>query len=254
MASKKMTLKTLGEDLNVVKKQVKEIEALKIIIEDLKDEVKQLKSKGEHTGAKDKKKCNQCEESFDTSLILRKHVVECHTKVIRCRICDDSFSQNCELEEHMEEHDVEKEFKCNVCEKDFYLQWRLKKHLDVHSEQTRMCRFFLSNTHCPFDLIGCKFKHENKTLVTDDVSNTSIEKKNDEPGSDEDRSDTNLENQHHDESDHQDKYDDSDSGVKYGENDCHLCEKTFTCLDDLCDHFQTSHEEYYAKTRNLVVY
>ena len=122
-------------------------------------------------------------------------MVESHPKVIRCRFCDESFSQNYELEKHMEEHDVEKEFKCDVCGKHFFLQWRLKKHLNVHLEQTRTCRFFLSNKHCPFELIGCKFKHESEPLVTDDVRNASIEKKKDEQGSDEDSNSTNLENQ-----------------------------------------------------------
>ena len=46
---------------------------------------------------------------------------------------------------------------------------------------------------------------------------------------------------------------DSDSGSgAYGENDCHLCPETFTCLDELCEHFETSHEEYYIlKNSNL---
>ena len=49
--------------------------------------------------------------------------------------------------------------------------------------------------------------------------------------------------------------DDSDSGsVAYGENDCHFCTETFTCLDGLCEHFQISHTEYYMKTQKLVVF
>ena len=33
--------------------------------------------------------------------------------------------------------------------------------------------------------------------------------------------------------------------VQYGDNDCHLCNMTFRTLDDLCEHFRTSHTEYH---------
>ena len=36
----------------------------------------------------------------------------------------------------------------------------------------------------------------------------------------------------------------------YGENNCHICAETFTCLDNLCDHSQSSHEEYYVLFKN----
>jgi hypothetical protein len=42
--------------------------------------------------------------------------------------------------------------------------------------------------------------------------------------------------------DQQESIDDNLDSVTYGENDCHLCAETFTCLEDLCDHFQASHE------------
>ena len=31
---------------------------------------------------------------------------------------------------------------------------------------------------------------------------------------------------------------------KVRENDCHPCDKTFTCLDELCEHFGREHKEY----------
>ena len=46
---------------------------------------------------------------------------------------------------------------------------------------------------------------------------------------------------------------DDSSSVCYGENDCHLCDMKFMCLDDLCEHFQYVHQEYYQKTQLLVL-
>ena len=81
--------------------------------------------------------------------------------------------------------------------------------------------------------MAANLKH--KTPVSDHVSNTSIKKNYDEPGIDEEESETIHENQFRDDIDQHKKHNDSDSySVTHGENECHLCEKTFTCLDDLC--------------------
>ena len=42
---------------------------------------------------------------------------------------------------------------------------------------------------------------------------------------------------------------DDTSSVGYGENDCHLCDMTFMCLEDLCEHFRSCHQEYYQQTQ-----
>ena len=49
------------------------------------------------------------------------------------------------------------------------------------------------------------------------------------------------------ENDEQDEIEDivsESESVCYGKNDCHLCDKTFTCLDELCEHFRREHTEY----------
>ena len=127
--------------------------------------------------------------------------------------------------------EIPKTFRCNVCGKMFLLQWRLKKHIDNHEKKTRKCKFFINKEACPFSDIGCKFGHEDHDEESSEAEEPIV----------------------NDETDQQEKSDESDS-VTYGENDCHLCEETFTCLDDLCDHFQSNHEEYYMKTQNLVVF
>ena len=57
---------------------------------------------------------------------------------------------------------MENEFKCEVCNKEFYLEWQLKKHMAGHSDQTKICKYYSRKMPCPFDIIGCKFKHESK--------------------------------------------------------------------------------------------
>ena len=56
------------------------------------------------------------------------------TKIVKCRHCEETFSRNCDLEKHMDEHENGKGFKCNTCEKTFHLKWRLNKHEKNHNE------------------------------------------------------------------------------------------------------------------------
>ena len=62
-----------------------------------------------------------------------------------------------------------------MCNKDFYLKWRLEKHISVHSENTRVCHYFSHKQKCPFEQIGCKFRHEDSDksfqLQHDEIDN-----------------------------------------------------------------------------------
>ena len=82
-----------------------------------------------------------------------------HSK--KCNECDDRFTQNFEMESHMvEAHQRKKEYVCGVCDKEFYYEWRLKKHMKMHTEVPNFCYYFNKKEVCPFDEIGCKFRHE----------------------------------------------------------------------------------------------
>ena len=60
----------------------------------------------------------------------------------------------------MTKHDVET-FKCEKCEKIFYLKWRMEKHMNIHSfENIKYCHCFNNSKQCPFEEVGCMFKHE----------------------------------------------------------------------------------------------
>ena len=92
---------------------------------------------------------------------MKKHMSDKHPNLaqIKCRLCDKKFSKNCELERNIfDDHDF-KPFKCEKCDKTFVLRWRLRKHLSGHETKIK-CYYFNNGKDCPFEMIGCKFRHE----------------------------------------------------------------------------------------------
>ena len=89
------------------------------------------------------------------------HKVDKHAHKVKCKLCDDIFDKNFELEVHIKTyHGSETKFECNQCSKTFVLEWRLKKHQGIHKEQnTRKCHYFNNQKKCPFEEIGCMFDH-----------------------------------------------------------------------------------------------
>ena len=79
---------------------------------------------------------------------------------VKCDQCRKTFPRACDLEEHLEFHSKAKEYSCTTCGKEFYLKWRLDKHVKVHSDQVQFCHFFNNGKLCPYDEIGCMFRHE----------------------------------------------------------------------------------------------
>ena len=74
------------------------------------------------------------------------NVREDPVKSKKCDLCEKTFMKNCELEMHLKEHLLVKEFECDVCRKGFYLKWRLKKQ--------QRCQFLQvpkNNQLCPYD-------------------------------------------------------------------------------------------------------
>ena len=50
---------------------------------------------------------------------------------------------------------------CDLCGKTFVMKWRFKKHTEAHSNKSqKYCHYFNNDKSCPFDEIGCKFRHQ----------------------------------------------------------------------------------------------
>ena len=91
---------------------------------------------------------------------MSDHIRKEHPKVHNCDNCDEKFDDSWKLELHMKTHKSITPLKCNICEKLFYVNWRLKKHIASHSESNKCCHYFNNGKLCPFEDVGCKYKHE----------------------------------------------------------------------------------------------
>ena len=156
-----MTVKSLAEELNKLKEQLKDYETLKVKLDNLEIELKHLKRNEKPiTNEKEVIKCKKCDQIFDSMKTLKKHDIEAHAVALKCKLCRQTFSVNRELEAHMDKHEVKKKYKCDICDKEFSLEWRLKKHAGIHENATRHCQYFIAGAYCPYEKVGCMFRHE----------------------------------------------------------------------------------------------
>ena len=54
------------------------------------------------------------------------------------------------------------QYKCEECGKIFVSEWRLQKHRNIHDKTAKIncCHYFNNKEECPFEEIGCIFRHE----------------------------------------------------------------------------------------------
>ena len=180
------------------------------------------------------------------------------TKVsIKCDQCSEKFVKACHLEEHLEGHGAEKPHDCSFCGKQFFLKWRLKKHMEIHSEKSkiRYCHYFNNAKECPFDKIGCMFRHENSRKCKFEECNRKLcqfahqETHVDEIQEAEEsiynaNEDGNVE---HDEVVNiaNDEHSNSESEGEIVDGQCHLCMKFIGAREELMNHFKDEHLSFY---------
>ena len=112
-------------------------------------------------------KCDECGDTFYKKIDLRTHIQQLHPKHISCDVCSEMFQESWKYEVHLESHEKTKDYRCDICGKTFFLEWRLKQHMKVHTNpHLRNCHYFNNNLVCPFDAIGCKFKHSHSELCS----------------------------------------------------------------------------------------
>ena len=105
-------------------------------------------------------KCEECDKTFVKKQEKRTHIKKCHPKHFSCEVCDKVFSESWKLETHLESHSKPKSNICDVCGKKFFLEWRLRQHVNVHeNHKIQNCHYYNNAQECPFERVGCKFKH-----------------------------------------------------------------------------------------------
>ena len=212
-----------------------------------------------------KKKIIGVEIDIETLKVLKNRIVKDNSEEpraserkvsIKCDECGETFIQACHLEEHMEGHGNVKQHDCSLCGKQFFLKWRLKKHMELHSEnsRTKYCHYFNNAKECPFDKIGCMFRHENSKKCNFEECNRKLcqfthkEIHVDERAAGESIEDSNEEvnygcveavNTTIDESLN------TESEEEIGSGQCHLCMSFIGAQDELMNHFEAEHLSFY---------
>ena len=157
------------QEINILKVKAEEVDSLKKRLEDLEMKFNSEKAKNENVMSiktlEKKVQCKKCQKAFHSEEDLRRHDNSKHCKrPIICNSCEKTFSKSSDLEDHLEEeHKVEKSFSCEECNMQFMLKWRLNKHMSIHKDKgvnIRFCHYFNNFKPCPFEKLGCMFKHE----------------------------------------------------------------------------------------------
>ena len=165
MAANKLTLKVLYSQIEALKEEFRK-EALK-----LKDTIRQQ---------------DQKIEILENWIITEKsespEKSEKLVKTKKCMTCESTFKTSSELEIHVRDHHEDHpKTVCHICGKTFVSEWRLTKHQRIHEDKfTKTCKYFKNRVHCPFEELGCKFRHEFLIKEIDDIIERTAAKDDEE--------------------------------------------------------------------------
>ena len=166
---KKKTVKELNEDLILMEAKLEKFENIvdcltkKLeVLEKHNKDIPNVRKVGPERGKGDTSEyaCKLCECMFKRNNELKVHMREKHKREIKCNVCSELFNFIFELEHHLKKHQEVKTYKCEICDKTFCMKWRLKKHQEAHDKtDLKFCHYFNNKKVCPYDDIGCMFKH-----------------------------------------------------------------------------------------------
>ena len=176
MAKKAKTVKDLNLEIEMLSEKFKKfeererekdikIQCLENTLKNLNDKIKNVEELLQVTQSKSIKEgkqsnCKECGKIFSCKTDLTRHIKITHPKEFKCKICEKTFCDSWKLELHSKLHTEILPFKCHVCQKLFFVEWRLRKHVLGHDKERKCCHFFNNGKVCPYEEIGCKFKHE----------------------------------------------------------------------------------------------
>ena len=133
------------------------------------------------------KSIDNCKKSRETDKcddFMMKSSEKNNSNQIKCIICDYRFRNFSDLELHIKDKHIHYQGNdCEKCGKTFVTAWRLKKHMRIHAQNfTKSCKYFKGNVVCPFEELGCKFRHDDdekdgmtkeKSSDADDIESNS---------------------------------------------------------------------------------
>ena len=177
MTNKKKTIKELTVDLDRMSERVLKLERLVVeyninevtekidkfetLIKGYDKKIKNTKDGGLNGKSHGfRKTCNNCGLVLVEGNSIQKHKKEKHGLTFKCKLCKLTFVESWKMEEHLKSHVDADINKCSICEKEFVVKWRLDKHVLSHTQNNKYCHCFNNGTICPFQNIGCKFRHE----------------------------------------------------------------------------------------------
>ena len=182
-----------------------------------------------------------------------------HAKTLKCEHCDETFQLNWRLETHLKTHKQSKKFECDKCGKVFLLKWRLEQHKKTHAlTNIKYCHYFNNMKVCPYDNIGCMFKHETSSWCRfqEECSNNMCQFRH-KQGENKESEQFNckkcefvFENKNdlkiHEEEDHIERTPlnehDEDDGQSEEIFPCDSCDKIYDEIEDLIEHYgETAH-------------
>ena len=148
-----------------------------IIVEDILKKVFELKRTANELEAfatKLKKSMNIYIETESTQVIEKKRRKLQNYEPVICDVCDTKCKTLSDLEIHIKASHAEHQiYECYECSKTFVTEWRLHRHRSIHSdEKTRQCIYFRKQITCPYDELGCKFRHS--TSIQDTTLNSQM--------------------------------------------------------------------------------
>ncbi|XP_044736711.1 oocyte zinc finger protein XlCOF6-like [Chrysoperla carnea] len=89
-----------------------------------------------------KHKCDQCSKAYREPNELAKHCIRVHNhkETVQCKVCNEVFSIQAQLDFHMKRH-FKKKSVCDTCGKEFFNIAKLKRHKQSHEtrEKTIFC-------------------------------------------------------------------------------------------------------------------
>ena len=163
------------------------------------------------------------------------HILIC-SLLLLCEHCETKLARAIDLETHMVNHGLLQKHSCELCGKKFHLKWRLRKHVKIHCQEAKAkyCHYFNNQKECPFNPVGCMYKHEKSGLCSkQSCSNKLCEFEHIEMKTNE-----MIETLDNTEEDNQT----DDEPVR-----CILCECTFLDYEELSFHMKSSHMDSWRK-------